>query len=153
MLPTCRLTWHKCDILDQYALDSNTLLCLVSFVHLRTCPQSLLRWQAFYLVRECQDMLDNVGKTNPQILSLRPSLKDILWTLGVFVDICGHIWNLQHVRKIGMSTRISVICPVGGHVSPRQMKLSCCASCSIKCQLWLTLVCGLTFGPCPWVGQ
>jgi hypothetical protein len=60
---------------------------LVSFVRVRTCPQSLLRGQAPCLHRKCQDMSDNVGKTRPQIMSSRRSLKDIPWTLGLFVDI------------------------------------------------------------------
>jgi hypothetical protein len=67
-------------------------------------------------------MSDNVGKTRPQILSPRPSLKDIPWILGVlFVDIS---WTFEDIfelcsmsRQIGMSTRISVICPVQGHVA------------------------------------
>jgi hypothetical protein len=42
-------------------------------------------------------MSDNVRKTRPQILSSRPSLKDILHSVDVrgicghFMDICGHL--------------------------------------------------------------
>jgi hypothetical protein len=77
---------------------------LVSFVRTRTCPQILLKGEAPCLHRKCKDMLDNVGKTRRQILSSRPSLKHIPWTLEVFVyiswtfvDIWGNIWNLQHI--------------------------------------------------------
>jgi hypothetical protein len=94
---------------------------LVSFVRVRTCPQSLLRGQAPCLHRKCQEMSGHVVKRRPQILSSRPSLKDIPWTLGVFVDIS---WTFEDIfelcsmsGQIGMSTKISVICPVRGHVA------------------------------------
>jgi hypothetical protein len=93
----------------------------------RTCPQSLLRGQAPCLHRKCQDMSDNVGKTRPQILSSRPSLKDILWTLGVFMDISWtfvdiwghHIWTLQHVRTNWHVHKVSCPRTCPGHVQDK----------------------------------
>jgi hypothetical protein len=39
-------------------------------------------------------MSDNVGKTRPQILSPRPSLKDILWTFH------GHLWTFEDIFEL-----------------------------------------------------